>query len=60
MAHYSAYFVNDDGLIVGVQSIKSATDEEAMREARRLIARAMVPNIEIWNVQQRIVIVYGA
>jgi len=49
MVDYNAYFVNDAGHIVGVVSIWSSTDDEALLAGRGLLVRSMFPCMEIWN-----------
>ena len=57
MPDYSAYFVNDTGYIVGVESIRSLTDNEALVAARRILVGTKFPSIEIWDASQCVAIV---
>jgi hypothetical protein len=49
MLDYCAYFVNVAGHIVGVVSIGSRTDDEALVAGRRLLVGTKFPCMEIWN-----------
>ena len=49
MLDYSAYFVNVAGHIVGVVSIGSRTDDEALVAGHRLLVGTKFPCMEIWN-----------
>ena len=57
MLDYSAYFVNDAGHIVGVVSIGSRTDDEALVAGRRLLVGTKFPCMEIWNPTHCVAIV---
>jgi hypothetical protein len=57
MLDYSAYFVNDAGHIVGVVTIDSRTDDEALVAGRRLLAGTKFPRMEIWNPTRCVAIV---
>lgn len=57
MSDYSAYFINDTGYIVGVESIRSLTDSEALGAARRLLVGTKFPSMEIWDVSRCVAIV---
>lgn len=57
MIEYTAYFINDAGIIAGVQSIYSHTDEEALRVARLRLVETRFPNIEVWDHRQCVGIV---
>lgn len=57
MPDYSAYFINDTGYIVGVESIRSLTDNEALVAARRLLVGTKFPSMEVWDVSQCVAIV---
>jgi hypothetical protein len=57
MLDYSAYFVNDAGHIVGVVSIGSRTDDEALAAGRRLLVGSGFPCMEIWNLTHCVAIV---
>jgi hypothetical protein len=56
MSDYSAYFVNDTGYIVGVESIRSLTDNEAVAAARHLLIGTRFPSMEIWDASQCVAI----
>jgi hypothetical protein len=57
MLDYSAYFVNDAGHIVGVVTIGSRTDDEALIAGRRLLVGTKFPRMEIWNPTRCVAIV---
>jgi hypothetical protein len=57
MLDYSAYFVNDAGHIVGVVSIESCTDDEALVAGRRLLVGTRFPCMEIWDPTHCVAIV---
>lgn len=49
MSEYSAYFINAAGLIVGVRSLYSHSDEEALTTARLILSEIKLPNIDVWD-----------
>jgi hypothetical protein len=57
MADYSAYFVNDDGYIVGVKSVTSCNESEAVIAARRLLKGTKFSCLEIWDLTGCVAIV---
>jgi hypothetical protein len=57
MLDYSAYLVNHAGHIVGVVSIGSRTDEEALIAGRRFLVGTKFPCMEIWNPTHCVAIV---
>ena len=57
MADYSAYFVNEAGHIVGVESIASRTEDEAVIAGPPHLRSTRFSRMEIWDLTQCIAIV---
>lgn len=49
MDEFSAYFVNDAGVITGVQIILSETSQEASAKARDLLSGNRSVRVELWD-----------
>lgn len=57
-ARYDAYVINGAGHIIGVEPIMSASEQDALSEARqRLLRHAKCLCIELWNEQRCIAVV---